>query len=54
VALIPLLLLLLIEGENDNDPIRVLNRGVRIRGEGRVVEGLRARGTDEVEAEGRY
>ena len=31
-------LLLLLIGEND--PIRVLNRGLRIRGEGRGVEGL--------------
>jgi hypothetical protein len=50
MALMPLLLRLM--GDND-DPIRVLNRGVRIRGEGRVVEGLRVNGTDEVEAEGR-
>ena len=38
------LLILLIEGENDPPPIRVLNRGLRTRGEGRgegrVVEGL--------------
>ena len=47
----PLLLLLSIEGEND--PIRVLNRGVRIRGEGKVVEVLRVSGTGEVEVEGR-
>ena len=50
-----LLLLALIEGEYD-PPIRVLNRGVRIRGEGRVVvlKGLRVKGTDEVEiVEGR-
>jgi hypothetical protein len=49
VAWMPLLLLLLlIKGEereddddDDDDPIRVLNRGVRIRGEGsRAVEGL--------------
>ena len=31
----------------------MLNRGVRIRGEGKVVEGLRVSGTDEVEAESR-
>ena len=31
----------------------MLNRGVRIRGEGEVVEGLRVSGTDEVEAESR-
>ena len=53
LALMPLLFLVL---EGENDPIRVLNRGVRIRGEGRVVvvEGLRVvNGTNEVEAEGR-
>ena len=50
MALRPLLLAF-IEGEND--PIRVLNRGVRIRGEGKVVEGFRVSGTDEVEVEGR-
>jgi len=33
-----------------DDPIRVQNRGVRIRGEGRVIEGLRVSGADEVEA----
>ena len=42
---------LLLKGEKD--PMRVLNRGVRIRGDGRVVEGLRVKGTDEDEAEGR-
>ena len=46
----PLLLLPSIEGEND--PIRVLNRGVRIRGEGKVVEVLRVSGTGEVEGRG--
>ena len=35
MALMPLLFLFFSEGEND--PIWVLNRGVRIRGEGRVV-----------------
>jgi hypothetical protein len=34
MALLPLLLLI----EGDDDLIRVLNRGVRIRGEGKVVE----------------
>ena len=52
MALMPLLSLVL----GENDPIRVLNRGVRIRGEGRVVvaEGLRVvNGTNVIEAEGR-
>jgi hypothetical protein len=44
------LMVLLLKGEND--PIRVLNRGLRIRGEGRGVEGLRGKGTDEVEGRG--
>ena len=35
-----LVLLLLLNEEGESDPIRVLNRGFRIRGEGRVVEGL--------------
>jgi hypothetical protein len=39
MALMPLLLLLLLL-KGESDPIRVLNRGLRIRGEGRVVEGL--------------
>ena len=33
-----LLLLLLLKEEGESDPMRVLNRGFRIRGEGRVVE----------------
>ena len=52
--MLPVLLLLI---EENDSPIRVLNRGLRIRGEGRgegrVVEGLKVNGTDEVEAEGR-
>ena len=31
----------------------MLNRGVQIQGEGKVVEGFRVSGTDEVEVEGR-
>ena len=49
LAMKPLLLLFI----GENEPIRVLNRGVRIRGESKVVEGLRVSGTDEVEAEAR-
>ena len=33
-----IILLLLLNEEGESDPIRVLNRGFRIRGEGRVVE----------------
>ena len=43
----PLLLLFI------GDPIRVLNRGVRTRGEGSVVEGLKVSGTDEGDVEGK-
>ena len=32
------MIILLLKEEGESDPIRVLNRGLRIRGEGRVVE----------------
>ena len=35
-----MIFLLLLKGGGESDLIRVLNRGFRIRGEGRVVEGL--------------
>ena len=37
----------------EGDLIRVLNRGVRIRGEGKVVAGLGVNGTGKVGAKGR-
>ena len=40
VLMLWMILLLLLNEEGESDPIRVLNRGFRIRGEGRVVEGL--------------
>ena len=38
VLLLWMILLLLLNEEGESDPIRLLNRGFRIRGEGRVVE----------------
>jgi len=48
MALSPLLLLM----KGEDDLIRVLNLGLRIRGEGKVVEELRVNGMVEVGAEG--
>ena len=38
VLLLWMILLLLLKEEGESDPMRVLNRGFRIRGDGRVVE----------------
>ena len=38
LLLLWMILLLLLNEEGESDPMRVLNRGFRIRGEGRVVE----------------
>ena len=38
LLLLWMILLLLLNKEGESDPIRLLNRGFRIRGEGRVVE----------------
>ena len=38
IVLLWMILALLLNEEGESDPIRLLNRGFRIRGEGRVVE----------------
>ena len=38
LLLLWMILLLLLNEEGESDPIRLLNRGFQIRGEGRVVE----------------
>ena len=40
IVVLLLLWMILLLKEGESDPMRVLNRGFRIRGEGRVVEGL--------------